>query len=284
MAAREISTVWAASPGPFSGQAVHMSNGITISQAAAFAGVTVKTVRHYHKLGLVAEPARDTSGYRRYGSADLLRLVQVRTLAGASVPLAEIGALLDADDADFARALVDVEQRLTAQIEELISRRDTLHRLTDSDRALLPDRALTLLNRMADQGFRAEDVSASREGLILAKALVPERFNEHLDNIEHAIQDPEFVELSRRAAATVTWAPDDPRIPGLAAEMANHYLANLDHLKIVTGLQARQEAGTRYRVIRDFGSEQGTASDHLATLIESQLRAAGVEIPRPDSN
>src|SRR5262245_25546882 len=80
-----------------------MTHGITIGQAAAFAGVTVKTVRHYHKQGLIEEPRRDNFGYRRYGSADLLRLVQVRTLAAAGVPLAEIGAILDADPDRFAQ-------------------------------------------------------------------------------------------------------------------------------------------------------------------------------------
>ncbi|HEX4226607.1 MAG TPA: MerR family transcriptional regulator, partial [Pseudonocardiaceae bacterium] len=55
-----------------------MPEGITIGQAAAFAGVTIKTIRHYHVHGLVQEPERDSSGYRRYGSTDLLRLVQVR--------------------------------------------------------------------------------------------------------------------------------------------------------------------------------------------------------------
>ncbi|MEU2014302.1 MerR family transcriptional regulator, partial [Nocardia sp. NPDC019302] len=74
-----------------------MNNGVTIGQAAAFVGITVKTVRHYHKLGLVGEPDRDSSGFRRYGSAELLRLVQVRTLAAAGVALAEIGSMLDAD-------------------------------------------------------------------------------------------------------------------------------------------------------------------------------------------
>ena len=66
-----------------------MNHGLTISQAAAVAGVTVKTVRHYHRLRLVPEPRRDPSGYRRYGSAELLRLVSVRTLAEAGVPLGE---------------------------------------------------------------------------------------------------------------------------------------------------------------------------------------------------
>ncbi|MDT0466653.1 MerR family transcriptional regulator [Streptomyces gibsoniae] len=50
-----------------------MTDGITIGQAAAFAGVTVKTIRHYHQNGLIYEPHRDSSGYRRYGTADLLR-------------------------------------------------------------------------------------------------------------------------------------------------------------------------------------------------------------------
>ncbi|WP_433194367.1 MerR family transcriptional regulator [Nocardia sp. CA-107356] len=76
--------------------ALHVArDGFTIGQAAAFAGVTVTTVQQYHQCGLVDEPDYDGSGRRRYRSTDLMRLVQVRTLAGAGVPLAEIGDLLD---------------------------------------------------------------------------------------------------------------------------------------------------------------------------------------------
>jgi DNA-binding transcriptional MerR regulator len=50
-----------------------MTSGLTISQAAEFTGVTVETVQHYHRLGLIDEPRRDRSGCRRYASADLLR-------------------------------------------------------------------------------------------------------------------------------------------------------------------------------------------------------------------
>src|SRR3954453_1462059 len=107
------------------------TNGVTIGQAAAFAGVTVKTLRHYHQHGLLDEPRRDSSGYRRYGSADLLRLVQVPTLAAAGVPLAEVRTLLDADTEQFATALVDVERPLTERIADLITRRDTLRQLAD---------------------------------------------------------------------------------------------------------------------------------------------------------
>ena len=42
---------------------------LTISQLAAYAGVTVRAVRHYHQIGLLPEPARDNSGYRTYNAA-----------------------------------------------------------------------------------------------------------------------------------------------------------------------------------------------------------------------
>jgi DNA-binding transcriptional MerR regulator len=256
-------------------------NGVTIGQAAAFVGVTVKTVRHYHKLGLVKEPERDSSGYRRYGSAELLRLVQARTLAAAGVPLAEIGSLLDADPALFAAGLADVERQLTERIEELTVRRDTLHRLADGDRALLPDRAVVLLERMSGLGFPADEVAAAREGWVLARALVPEGFDDYLTHIEHALEDTRFVALIKRATEAAAWEPDDPRIAELATAMADHFLANPAHLKIVTGLQARTEAATRYRLIALHGEEQNSAAARGVALVETELRAAGIHIPRP---
>ncbi|MEV0245923.1 MerR family transcriptional regulator [Nocardia sp. NPDC050712] len=258
-------------------------NGVTIGQAAAFVGVTIKTVRHYHKHGLVAEPERDSSGYRRYGSADLLRLVQVRTLAAAGVPLAEIGPLLDADAAGFAAALSDVERDLTARIEELTRRRDTLHRLADGNRALLPDRAVALLERMPGLGFAPGEIATAQEGWVLAKALAPEGFDEYLTHLERAMEDPRFVAISLRASEVATWDADDPRIPEFATEMVEHYLANPEQLKILTGMQARTEAATRYRMIAHHGEERESAGARVAALMEAGLRAAGVYIPRPET-
>ncbi|GAB4588817.1 hypothetical protein Ntsu_66490 [Nocardia sp. IFM 10818] len=52
-------------------------------------------MQHYHQHGLVDEPESDSSGCRRYRSPELLRLVQIRALSGAGVPLSEIADLLD---------------------------------------------------------------------------------------------------------------------------------------------------------------------------------------------
>ncbi|MFI6688303.1 MerR family transcriptional regulator [Streptomyces sp. NPDC050485] len=258
-----------------------MADGLTIGQAAAYVGVTIKTVRHYHRLGLVAEPERDGSGYRRYGSADLLRLVQVRTLAGAGVPLAEIGDLLDADPERFAADLDDVHRRLTEQIEDLIARRDTLHRLAQGDRVLLPDRACAVLDRLADLGFSPDYVATQREALVLARALVPEVFDTFLTRLEHGLDDPEFVELTKRGLDATSWDPDDPRIEELASALADKLLANSAQLAMPTGFQNRSDAASRYGLVNHHREDQAPSIARLNALVEANLRAAGIDIPHP---
>ncbi|MEV0168537.1 MerR family transcriptional regulator [Nonomuraea fuscirosea] len=258
-----------------------MTGGLTIGQAAAFAGVTIKTVRHYHRLGLVAEPERDGSGYRRYRSADLLRLVQARTLAGAGVPLAEIGDLLDADPVRFTAALDDVDRRLTERIEDLTARRDTLRRLDQGDRALLPDRACALLDRLTALGFAADYVDTQREAMVLTRALIPEIFDSFLSRLEDWLGDPEFVELTKQGWDAKSWDPEDPRIEELAAAMAGRLLADPARLAMPAEVRRRPDADARYGVIDHHGEDREPSLARLNTLIEAHLRAAGVDVPRP---
>ncbi|GAA5185219.1 MerR family transcriptional regulator [Rugosimonospora acidiphila] len=257
-----------------------MADGLTIGQAAAFVGVTIKTVRHYHRLGLVQEPRRDGSGYRRYGSADLLRLVQVRTLAGAGVPLVEIGDLLDADPERFAAALDDVHHRLTERIEDLIARRDTLHRLAHGDRVLLPDRACAVLDRLADLGFGPDYVATQREALVLARALIPAVFDSFLTRLEHSLDDPEFVELTKRSCDAISWNPGDPRIDELASALAAKLLANRTLLATPNGFHHQSDATARYGLVNHHREDQGPSIVRLNALVEANLRAAGIDLPR----
>lgn len=255
-----------------------MQTGITIGQAAAFAGVTVKTVRHYHRLGLVDEPGRDTSGYRRYGSAELLRLVQARTLAGAGIPLAEVGAILDAEPAAFAEALVDVEARLDARIAELTAQRATLRRLAVGDRALLPDRACAILDGMPGAGFEPAEVAGMREAMVLVRALAPESFEEYLDLLERSMSDPDYVALIRRSMRVADWDADDPRIEELADELVAYFVAHPDLVPVLGALQQRPDRRVRNELLHRHGLEE-TASARLAALGQRKLREVGIEIP-----
>lgn len=254
-----------------------MNDGVTISKAAAFAGVTVKTVRHYHKLGLVDEPQRDTSGYRRYGSADILQIVKVRTLASAGMPLVEIESLLDAGTEMSATAFADIEQRLNRRIADLTKQRDMLHKLADGDRVLLPDRALAILDRGPALGFSAEEIASTREGFILTKALFPESFDAYIAHIERALNNTQFVTLLRRSWEAMDWERNDPRIEALATEMADLFLANPTLLDILTSL--RTDIDDRYGMISRFGVDQSPAGLQMSKLLVVKLRAAGVLIP-----
>lgn len=182
----------------------------------------------------------------------------------------------------FAAALADVERQLTERIEELAARRDTVHRLADGDRALLPDRAVALLERMRGLGFPAAEVAATREGWVLARALVPGGFDDYLTDFGQALDDTRLVDLTRRAAEAAAWDPDDPRIADLATAVADHYLADPALLKTVTGLRAGTDAATRYALIAHHGEERTPATARLTALFEAKLRAAGVHLPRPD--
>lgn len=256
-----------------------MTGSVTIGQAAAFAGVTVKTVRHYHQHGLLDEPRRDSSGYRRYGSADLLRLVQIRTLAAAGVPLAEVGPLLAAGPEQFAATLTDVEQRLDERIADLIARRDTLHKLA-SNRIPLPDHALAILERLTALGFDPDYVAGQQEALVLAKALAPKFFDIFVTHFHHRLDNPEYVELTKRAWDAQSWDPDDPRIDELASALADNLLANREHLTPPENYRPCPDDVTLYGLINHH-HEDRTSWTRLNSIVEARLRAEGVPIPPP---
>ncbi|MEV1047552.1 MerR family transcriptional regulator [Streptomyces sp. NPDC049916] len=85
-------------------------------QLAELAGTTLKTVRHYHKLGLLEEPERAPSGYKRYDVRHLVRLMGIRRLTDLGVPLSDIPAVAAADERS-ARILRALDAELAANIQ-----------------------------------------------------------------------------------------------------------------------------------------------------------------------
>lgn len=111
---------------------------ITIGQLARYVGVSIKTIRVYHDKGLLPEPDRDASGYRRYGANDAIALIKIRTLAEAGVPLARIRDLRSAPDEEFQQALREIDDELTARIRGLRATQERLRQLAAGQLAPLP--------------------------------------------------------------------------------------------------------------------------------------------------
>jgi DNA-binding transcriptional MerR regulator len=73
---------------------------VNVGEVAALAGVTVRTLHHYDRIGLLSPSERTPAGYRRYTPSDLDRLHRVLVYRELGFPLEEIASLLDDPAAD----------------------------------------------------------------------------------------------------------------------------------------------------------------------------------------
>ncbi|MGW2996957.1 MerR family transcriptional regulator [Streptomyces sp. NPDC001193] len=140
---------------------------LTIGQVAAHLGVTVRAVRHYHQKGLLPEPERDASGYRRYGADAVVSLVRIKTLSDAGVPLARIEELMAASPERFSAAVSAIDDDLRGRIEDLKRRRTRIAELAAGDALFLPADVVSLLERLREIGLSPETVRTERDTWIL---------------------------------------------------------------------------------------------------------------------
>ncbi len=185
---------------------------LTIGQLASYAGVTVRAVRHYHSTGLLAEPERDHSGYRRYDAHAVVDLIKIRTLADAGVPLARVRELLGASAAEFHAAVAEIDVRLRAEIRERQRHRERIAQLAVGDSLALPPEAVAYLDRMRALGFPEPMVQGERDAWILVAAQLPEQMAFYMAMKQQQLDDPAALQLYRDLADALTWEPDDPRL------------------------------------------------------------------------
>ncbi|WFE53180.1 MerR family transcriptional regulator [Micromonospora sp. WMMD1155] len=194
---------------------------LTIGQLAAYAGVTVRAVRHYHQIGLLPEPERDASGYRRYGATAVVSLIKIRTLADAGVPLSQIGRMLEADPAAFAEAIRTIDDQLRAEIQRLEASRTHIAQLTAGHGLALPPEVVAYLDRLRSIGASQRMVEAERDGWILVAARWPDRIVEWMPGKIAALDDPTVVRLYRVLSEIFDGnEEDDPRLAEAADIMA----------------------------------------------------------------
>jgi MerR family transcriptional regulator, thiopeptide resistance regulator len=90
-----------------------------VGEVAALTQVSVRTLNHYDRIGLLRPALHSTGGYRLYGESELLRLQQILTLRYLGFPLKRIGELLDRADFDLVASLRVQAQALHDRIVEL---------------------------------------------------------------------------------------------------------------------------------------------------------------------
>jgi DNA-binding transcriptional MerR regulator len=196
---------------------------LTISQLAEYAGVTVRAVRHYHAKGLLPEPARDHSGYRRYDAAAVVELVRIRTLADAGVPLSRVKELLGADPEAFATAVGEIDRRLRTEIRERQRHRERIAQLAAGESLALPPEAVAYLERLRAAGIPEPMVEAERDAWILVAAQLPEQMPFYMQMKSQQLDDPQVIALYTELAGLLAWTEDDPRLPGMVDRLVAQF-------------------------------------------------------------
>jgi len=110
-----------------------------VSQLADLAGTTVRTIRHYHAIGLLPVPP-EAGGYRDYNLSHVARLGRIRWLVEAGLTLPTIASVLTGDPsthADLTASLAAVDARI-AELHDQRARLQRLLEAVDSGEELTP--------------------------------------------------------------------------------------------------------------------------------------------------
>ena len=140
----------------------------SVKQLAHLAGVSVRTLHVYDKMGLLKPSVRTDAGYRYYGEAELLRLQQVLFYKELDLSLKAIGELLDEPGFDLIEALTGHKAALTKRRDRL----DILLNTIDNTIDHLKNKTMANFEKLYEglegaAGLRQEAIDNWGEGAIL---------------------------------------------------------------------------------------------------------------------
>lgn len=200
-----------------------------IGEVAALVGVSTRTVRHYHRLGLLPEPQRRPNGYRAYSLRDAVQLARIRRLAELGLALDEIRDVLVGDEGRNLRdVLAELDADLAQQQTAIGERRDRLAVLLaqtelDPESTVSPDLA-AVLSTLPSNGSRFAQLD--RDLLSIMDTGVDPAHRAELLQLFRPMVEPAALaraqEFYARLDELAGAASDDARIEGLANDLAGH--------------------------------------------------------------
>lgn len=195
-----------------------------IGEVAELVGTTTRAIRHYHRIGLVPEPARRANGYRDYGVEPVLHLLRVRRLVQLGVGLDDVGRLLREQDERSPREVLQaLDDELSQEQARLQVRRDRVQELLrgapDGDPLQHADLA-ALVEELRAAFPDSQAAAVERQALDLIGHLAPEQLPAVVAEYRAVLRDPERLararEVERRFAALADVAPDAPEVEAVA--------------------------------------------------------------------
>lgn len=107
---------------------------LRVGEVARRAGVSVRTLHHYHEIGLLEPSGASAGGHRLYTAADLARLQQIRSLQALGFSLREVQDFLDRPGSSPLGVLEMHIARLREQLDEQRAVCERIERVADAMR------------------------------------------------------------------------------------------------------------------------------------------------------
>lgn len=102
------------------------------NEVASLTGVSVRTLHHYDKIGLLCPSRNPENGYREYDERDLDRLQQILFFKECGFPLASIQRLLGSPSFDREKAFALQKKYLLHEKERIDAMLNTLNKTIQS--------------------------------------------------------------------------------------------------------------------------------------------------------
>ncbi|WP_027364649.1 MerR family transcriptional regulator [Desulfotruncus alcoholivorax] len=220
-----------------------MENRIKIGDFVKLTGSTLKTVRYYHKIGLLPKPERTASGYRLYGPGELNRMRLIKHLKSLGLDLKRIKEILGGvnNNATLQEVLQLLRSELTLDkknIEERIEKIDkmlnqgTVHLDQDSFESPTFQKMAAILGADQIDKYAQTCPEIYNQHQKLYGILDDFQWSEHYQNSFRILAEfwkkhPEQYEIAldyaARCARLASLSEDDPEIEQLARETAEFY-------------------------------------------------------------
>ena len=187
-----------------------------IQEFAELAGVTVRALHHYDRLGLLKPSHRSDAGYRLYSQRDLAQLEQIVVLKFLGLPLKSIGRLLKSAPSNLPEVLerqrivlADKRHELDRTIEAIGAARATLDADHEPDWTLITQ----IIRRV---GMQNDTDWTSKYYSDDAKSKIEERKGLWSPEMQERVTR-EWNELFRDVEAALGGDPASPAAQALAA-------------------------------------------------------------------
>lgn len=191
----------------------------SVKQVSKLSGVSIRTLHHYDRIGLLKPELRTEANYRLYGNDELLRLQQILFYKALDFPLKEIKEILDNPEFEVIQALSEHKTALSnkqKQIDTLIETIDKTINQLKGQKMLKPEQLYEGLSPETAKEYREKAIEKYGEENVQTS----ENYLLSLSRMEFDELKKEQTEVTERLASLINEKTDNTKVQN---EVAKHY-------------------------------------------------------------